>query len=300
MRGAARRHSPADDADERDDPRQSPGGRRVFRLDNLTSQSVGREKGEAPHPGSRSTFDGQEYHAGIEARWKTNEDGHGAPARWPVASASSGNTLRVRPLSRRLPGLPAQQRLGRTRSAPASRDPKVYVVQTNTKVVERCMLMTTDPGDLVLDPTCGSGHDGRRGRAVGSPLDHHRHEPSRARPRAHPPHGRALPVLPARGLARGREARGRADRRPAGGLGLLGRRPQGLRLQARPAHHAEVDRQQPRHPRGHVARGDRRRHPPPRRHRAALRPALRGQLAHPRDRAVHGREPLAAPGAGGR
>jgi adenine-specific DNA-methyltransferase len=34
---------------------------------------------------------------------------------------------------------------------------KLYVVQTNTKVVERCMLMTTDPGDLVLDPTCGSG-----------------------------------------------------------------------------------------------------------------------------------------------
>ncbi len=34
---------------------------------------------------------------------------------------------------------------------------RVYVVQTTTKVVERCMLMTTDPGDLVLDPTCGSG-----------------------------------------------------------------------------------------------------------------------------------------------
>ena len=33
----------------------------------------------------------------------------------------------------------------------------VYVVQTPTKVIERCMLMTTDPGDLVLDPTCGSG-----------------------------------------------------------------------------------------------------------------------------------------------
>ncbi|MCL4448435.1 MAG: site-specific DNA-methyltransferase [Actinobacteria bacterium] len=38
----------------------------------------------------------------------------------------------------------------------AGRD-KVYVVQTGTKVVERCMLMATDPGDLVLDPTCGSG-----------------------------------------------------------------------------------------------------------------------------------------------
>ncbi len=38
----------------------------------------------------------------------------------------------------------------------AERD-KVYVVQTVSKVVERCVLMTTDPGDLVLDPTCGSG-----------------------------------------------------------------------------------------------------------------------------------------------
>ena len=34
---------------------------------------------------------------------------------------------------------------------------KMYVVQTSSKVIERCMLMTTDPGDLVLDPTCGSG-----------------------------------------------------------------------------------------------------------------------------------------------
>ncbi len=34
---------------------------------------------------------------------------------------------------------------------------KIYVVQTNNKVVERCILMTTDPGDLVFDPTCGSG-----------------------------------------------------------------------------------------------------------------------------------------------
>ena len=46
---------------------------------------------------------------------------------------------------------------------------KIYVVQTIAKVIERCMLMTTDPGDLVLDPTCGSGttayvaeHWGRR------------------------------------------------------------------------------------------------------------------------------------------
>ena len=36
-------------------------------------------------------------------------------------------------------------------------DSKVYVVQTGTSIVQRCILMSTDPGDLVLDPTCGSG-----------------------------------------------------------------------------------------------------------------------------------------------
>jgi adenine-specific DNA-methyltransferase len=36
-------------------------------------------------------------------------------------------------------------------------DAKTYVVQTNTEVVKRCLLMSTDPGDLVIDPTCGSG-----------------------------------------------------------------------------------------------------------------------------------------------
>jgi adenine-specific DNA-methyltransferase len=36
-------------------------------------------------------------------------------------------------------------------------DPKIYVVQTGTRIIERCVLMCSDPGDLVLDPTCGSG-----------------------------------------------------------------------------------------------------------------------------------------------
>ncbi|GEO01874.1 site-specific DNA-methyltransferase [Novosphingobium sediminis] len=36
-------------------------------------------------------------------------------------------------------------------------DPKIYVVQTASSLIQRCILMTTDPGDLVLDPTCGSG-----------------------------------------------------------------------------------------------------------------------------------------------
>src|SRR5207247_7442471 len=44
-----------------------------------------------------------------------------------------------------------------TSSGFSSSDPKVYVVQTRPLIIQRCLLMTTDPGDLVLDPTCGSG-----------------------------------------------------------------------------------------------------------------------------------------------
>jgi adenine-specific DNA-methyltransferase len=44
-----------------------------------------------------------------------------------------------------------------TQSGGLGVESRVYVVQTNTRVIERCILMTTDPSDLVLDPTCGSG-----------------------------------------------------------------------------------------------------------------------------------------------
>ena len=52
----------------------------------------------------------------------------------------------------------------------------MYVVQTAPRVIERCLLMTTDPGDLVLDPTSGSGTTVQHGRAVGPALDHNRHQ----------------------------------------------------------------------------------------------------------------------------
>jgi adenine-specific DNA-methyltransferase len=47
--------------------------------------------------------------------------------------------------------------LDNTWNQQSSEQNKDYVVQTSTKIIERCLLMTTDPGDLVLDPTCGSG-----------------------------------------------------------------------------------------------------------------------------------------------
>ena len=44
-----------------------------------------------------------------------------------------------------------------TDTAAGFSDSKRYVVETNPKIIQRCLLMTTDPGDLILDPTCGSG-----------------------------------------------------------------------------------------------------------------------------------------------
>ncbi|PBN44502.1 site-specific DNA-methyltransferase [Sphingobium sp. D43FB] len=42
-------------------------------------------------------------------------------------------------------------------SGASASDPKIYVVQTTARIIQRCILLATDPGDLVLDPTCGSG-----------------------------------------------------------------------------------------------------------------------------------------------
>jgi adenine-specific DNA-methyltransferase len=84
--------------------------------------------------------------------WKTTKDG--------MAKLAVAN--RLHPLDRSLrfayfaDDFPVQEISNLWTDTFAESD-KAYVVQTSTKVVERCLLMTTDPGDLVLDPTCGSG-----------------------------------------------------------------------------------------------------------------------------------------------
>ena len=77
------------------------------------------------------------------------------PAREARRIARAGRTLSVHPVLRRLSATPARQVWHDT--VRRLRETSSYVVQTATKVVERCILMTTRPGDLVLDPTCGSG-----------------------------------------------------------------------------------------------------------------------------------------------
>src|SRR5688572_26813927 len=69
-------------------------------------------------------------------------------------------------------------------------DPKIYVVQTAATAIERCILMTTDPGDLVLEPHLRLRHHSFSRRTMGPPMDHYRHQPRRPRACPHPPHGR--------------------------------------------------------------------------------------------------------------
>jgi adenine-specific DNA-methyltransferase len=121
-------------------------GARFFAYDNFTSQ---RPPGDFPIEFGTSTFrPGRGY-------WKTGPEG----AQRLIAAnrlAVTGKTLRYVRYLDDFPVVSATNVWTDTGTGSFT-DPKIYVVQTNTKVIERCLLMSTDPGDLVLDPTCGSG-----------------------------------------------------------------------------------------------------------------------------------------------
>ena len=127
-----------------------PDGTRIFRPDNLTSS---RPAGDADV--QKFVFRGQTYSPG-KGTFKTELTGltrlGKADRLWPT---SQGTVQYVRFLDD-FPVIPFSNVWTDTGTGSFTED-KIYVVQTNTKVIERCVLMTTDPGDLVLDPTCGSG-----------------------------------------------------------------------------------------------------------------------------------------------
>ena len=100
-------------------------------------------------------FEGKVFFPGRTHQWKTNSDGL-ARLRASDRLHLVGNTLEYR---RYYPDWRVSDLTNIWLDAGGSgfADPKLYVVQTVGRVIERCLLMTTDPGDLVLDPTCGSG-----------------------------------------------------------------------------------------------------------------------------------------------
>jgi adenine-specific DNA-methyltransferase len=132
--------------EEADDLLTLPAASRIYTSDNLTSQ---RPPGDFP-----VTYAGV-THRPKRGYWKTGETGMQKLIAAKRLEVTKDGFRYVRYLDD-FPVFELSNNWSDTSIAGFASD-KVYVVETNTKVVSRCVLMTTDPGDLVLDPTCGSG-----------------------------------------------------------------------------------------------------------------------------------------------
>ncbi len=125
-----------------------PKDAKIFRPNPITSQT-----------GSTTTVFDYEFNNKVfkpgKGGWKTNFQGM-KKLEQVDRLIGQGNTLGFIRYLDDFPFKPVNNVWNDTRTSGFT-DPKKYVVQTNQKVIARCLLMTTDPGDLVLDPTCGSG-----------------------------------------------------------------------------------------------------------------------------------------------
>ncbi len=135
---------------EKDEGQAIPSGARPYNPDNLISQGRASEpqpysyRGIIQDPWPKNSHWKPNYPAGIQ-RLARSERLH-------LAS----NSFRYRRFHSDSGILPISNIWTDTGTGNFT-DDKIYVVQTGSKTVERCILMATDPGDLVLDPTCGSG-----------------------------------------------------------------------------------------------------------------------------------------------
>ena len=131
---------------EREDPTLLPEGSRRF-VDYSASSQTG---GSATYG---YEFEGKRYTPPGSRGWVSNQEGLDRLTKQGRLLAFE-KSLRYIRYARDFPG---REITNLWTDASGGRPGKTYVVETNPKVIQRCMLMTTDPGDLVLDPTCGSG-----------------------------------------------------------------------------------------------------------------------------------------------
>ena len=122
---------------------------KYFRASDLTSSGV-----SATSSGGY-VFQGKEYYPKQGNHWKTNPSGLDELVKHNRL-IGIGNTLCFKKFLSDFPYSPYTNMWTDTQQSTFSSE-NIYVVQTYTKVIARCMLMATDPGDLVLDITCGSG-----------------------------------------------------------------------------------------------------------------------------------------------
>jgi len=133
---------------EKNDKSLIPKGARIYKADNLRSQ------GASSNP-QEFIYNGKTYYPGNTSHWKTAVNGL-----QNLASKGRIHTTADNLMYRRFPtDFPYKQytNVWTDTQTGSFTEEKQYVVQTSPKVVGRCILMTTDPGDLVLDITCGSG-----------------------------------------------------------------------------------------------------------------------------------------------
>ncbi len=132
----------------RENPENFEEGWRPFRNDITLTQDG--DSGDSQTPWK---LHGKEYLPGKGRHWRTHAEGKDR-----LLKAGRVNPSNARPFYiESFDDSPSTNSANVWMENLAGAQGKVYVVQTNERVIERCILMTTDPGDLVLDPTCGSG-----------------------------------------------------------------------------------------------------------------------------------------------
>jgi adenine-specific DNA-methyltransferase len=136
--------------EERENLSSLPEGSKIFQATSLQSD------GRSNNIDYNFEFKGRIYSPNVNSHWKTSISGLKRLAQQGrITKTVKGNTLRY---IRYFTDFPFRElnAIWNDTYAPSNKE-KEYVVQTSIEVVQRCILMTTDPGDLVLDPTCGSG-----------------------------------------------------------------------------------------------------------------------------------------------
>ena len=136
---------------EKEDPDSNlPKGARLFQRAMLTSQHESQTGRSKPY----ETKGGRKYICPRNRQWMVSPDGLDRLEEIGRLDLSGEHErLAWKHYEDEIPG----KRLSNIWADLARPSEKLYVVQTATKLIQRCILMATDPGDLVFDPTCGSG-----------------------------------------------------------------------------------------------------------------------------------------------
>jgi adenine-specific DNA-methyltransferase len=122
-----------------------PSSARRYQLAPLYSEGASKEPQEF-------NFNGKRYVPRSDTHWKTTVEGLKRLASLGRIE-EMGSVIRYRRFLDDFPVIPLSDRWESTQTGTQ----RIYAVQTSPTVIDRCILMTTDPGDLVIDPTCGSG-----------------------------------------------------------------------------------------------------------------------------------------------